>query len=157
MQLINHFAKGPNPFPALVLRVTRNCFVGACLTLVLLTGCSRSPLDRDVGRVSGIVTFEGKPLEGAQVLFQPSDFRPSVGVTDKSGRYELQLTQNIMGAVVGDHQVRITTEQFAQGGEGGAEAKPARAEFLPEKFHEKTELTASVKPGKNQFNFDLTK
>lgn len=65
--------------------------------------------------VSGQVTWEGEPLAGWGVSFQPISDSPadpgpgSHGTTDAEGRYTLRTVEpDRPGAVVGRHRVRIT-------------------------------------------------
>jgi hypothetical protein len=93
--------------------------------------------------VCGTVTLDGKPLEGAIVGFYPADRRGSHGVTDAQGRYELVYSQTIKGILPGQYLVRITT------------ADVNTPERLPARYHERTELSAEVKPGDNVHDFAL--
>jgi hypothetical protein len=108
-----------------------------------LPGCGngdRPPL----GTVKGVVTLDGVPLPNAAIRFLPSTpVRASMGMTDSSGRYELNYIRDIMGAAVGDHRVEITTVAETKG------------TMLPSQYNAKTTLTANVKPGRNEINFDL--
>ena len=54
-----------------------------------------------VADVVGTVTLDGKPLEGASITFAPQSGRSSSGVTDSSGRYSLNYTGSIRGAMLG--------------------------------------------------------
>jgi hypothetical protein len=74
-----------------------------------LLGCGRG------GRfapVSGTVTLDEKPLADAYLIFQPVNGAPdqiSQGQTDATGAYTLAGVDGREGALVGPHQVRITT------------------------------------------------
>ncbi|MCG6156417.1 carboxypeptidase-like regulatory domain-containing protein [Rubinisphaera margarita] len=105
--------------------------------------------------VSGTVTLDGQPLEGATVTFIPAEGRSSTGVTDASGNYTLKYSADRDGAVPGQHQVTITTERALSGGEGDQPLVEAREELLPPKYHSETELTADVSSGSDTENFDL--
>jgi hypothetical protein len=115
-----------------------------------LAGCGPD----NVGRVSGTVTLDGQPLEGAYVEFQPvAGNAPSGGITDALGQYTLRYTRDIEGAEIGEHKVRITT---ASGGDPDAEPpKPAVPEKVPPQYNKNTDLTAKVESGSNTLNFDL--
>jgi hypothetical protein len=92
--------------------------LGVVVTLaVLAAGCGGA---HRTAPVSGRVTLNDQPLEGAAVLFSPvadGQAEPgpgSGGITDKDGRYTLTLTvpgKEIPGALVGKHKVRITLVQ----------------------------------------------
>ncbi len=103
-----------------------------------------------VGKVSGKVTLDGKPLAGALVTFMPEKGRSSSGRTNDAGQYELSYTFEQMGAAVGKHSVRITTATT-----DNAES-PVAQEKLPAKYHRDTELKAEVKPGSNKVDFELS-
>lgn len=70
-----------------------------------LLGCTRS----DRGYVSGTVTLNDEPLADATVEFQPERGSPSYGETDSSGHYELAMSPEDSGAVVGNHTIRVST------------------------------------------------
>lgn len=111
---------------------------------IALGGCSQG--DRPpLGTVTGVVTLDSKPLANAAVRFLPVvPVRASMSMTDADGRYELVYIRDIMGAAVGEHRVEITA------------AAADTLEQLPIHYHSKTTLTATVKPGVNEINFDLT-
>jgi hypothetical protein len=125
----------------------------ACAAIVVLTagGCGGP---ENVGRVSGTITLDGQPLPGAVVQFQPLEGNaPSGGITDSSGRYTLRYTREHEGAVIGEHEVRIST--YAAGDSEADPPKPEVPEKLPAKYNTKTELKASVKSGRNTLDFAL--
>ncbi len=60
---------------------------------------------------------DGKPVANASITFYPASGRPSAGTSDGEGKFELEYTKGKMGAVVGEHTVKIFT--------GGMPAPPA--------------------------------
>lgn len=105
-------------------------------------GAGRSP---PLGEVEGRVVLDGEPLAAARVVFQPLPTgRASQGTTDASGRYRLVYLRDLPGAMVGRHEVRITT---------GDEMVPE--ERLPERYHAATVLKADVVRGPNRIDFEL--
>lgn len=131
----------------------KHCFCSLFCLLLTLTfaACSNTPSDQpDLGTVSGTVTMDGAPLVGAYVRFFPESGRASAAVTDESGNYELTFIRDSMGAVLGKHTVRITTqnEDIDPFGEKGSEKVPA-------KYNKETTLEATVNEGDNTINFDL--
>jgi hypothetical protein len=116
------------------------------LPLAASPGCSR-PKQPPLGTVEGIVTLDGSPLAAAAVLFTPDGpGRTSIGVTAADGRYSLTYLRDIKGADLGRHKVRITTATDDNGGR----------ERLPQRYHAKSELSATVTPGSNEYDFPLT-
>ncbi|WP_207395214.1 carboxypeptidase regulatory-like domain-containing protein [Bremerella alba] len=125
------------------------------LVLAALTmGCSKPP-GPETGYVSGVVTLDGNPVGNAIVNFEPVDGRPSVGFTDANGNYELIYTANRDGALLGKHQVRITSAESSGGGEGDQPLVVASKETIPAKYNLKSELTAQVESGSNSIDFEL--
>lgn len=107
-----------------------------------------------LGRVSGIVTLDDKPLVGATVTFQPIFDGPqadtkiggSVGVTDTSGRYELVYVENVQGAAVGKHLIQVRAQS------------DVGLEMVPDKYNTNSQLSLEVKAGSNPpFDIKLTK
>jgi hypothetical protein len=122
----------------------------AAITLALLTGCS--PSGPELSTVSGTVTYDGKPIDQAAIMFQPSSGRPAMGRTDADGHYLLEYTRERGGTIPGQSQVFITTTLE------DANGNTIRREFLPARYHRKSELTADVKPNEaNVIDFHLTK
>lgn len=86
--------------------------------LLILAGCSGEPEPPklpDPVKVTGTVTLDGKPLEGAAILFQPTSekgYQGAAGQTDASGKYELNTDigkgQSRPGVIPGDYVVSIS-------------------------------------------------
>jgi hypothetical protein len=65
---------------------------GSSLCAVVLLGCDRAPEGPDTIAVSGTITYQGRPVEGANVIFHPTDASATLAsqaVTDANGRFEL--------------------------------------------------------------------
>lgn len=106
----------------------------------LLGGCGMG--GPELAPVRGRVTLDGRPLELADVVFQPeAALSPSYGRTDAEGRYELGYKRGVGGAIVGEHTVAISVSRELV-------SNPPQIA--------RTELRVTVEPGKqNVFNFDL--
>jgi hypothetical protein len=119
------------------------------VALVLICGCGGGR--SGVSEVTGTITLDGQPLDGAQVTWPVGGEhdRPSSGVTDASGKYRLMYTGTEAGAAVGNHKVEIITS-FA------SDEVAAPPERVPSKYNANSELTAEVNSGTNQLDFDLT-
>jgi hypothetical protein len=126
---------------------------GAILAVVLaLAGCGGSR--GDLAPVKGTVKLDGQPLADALVEFVPHGTQGvvSLGRTDAGGNYTMMATRSAVGASRGENKVRITTFEILD--EGGKQ-KVVR-ERVPTKYNSATELTVTVKPGGNKFDFDLS-
>src|SRR3954447_15048027 len=67
-------------------------------------GCRNSDLP-EIARVTGTVTYKGKPVPNMMVNFMPTAGRPSWGKTDAEGRYEMNYDADNMGVMTGHHKV----------------------------------------------------
>ena len=90
-----------------MIESTRATFVFAvAISTTAIVGCTGS--DRPpLAEVSGVVTIDGKPLPRVIVIFECGDLRPSSGITDDAGRYQLGYLRDTTGAAIGPHTVRI--------------------------------------------------
>jgi hypothetical protein len=114
----------------------------SALLLPCIAGCfGRGP---ELAPVTGKVTLDGEPLEGAQVEFKPMQGNPSYGTTDGQGNYVLKYTKDKAGAVVGSHVVRITTPTTFVDESGEETQVPER---VPEQYNYRSELIREVRPG----------
>jgi hypothetical protein len=122
--------------------------------------------------VTGTVYYNGKLLEGATVGFMGSVGRPSSGMTDAEGRFELSAWKEGDGATLGQHVVTIskTAEpKFTpKKNPDGSYIFRSQAEqwafydremLLPDRYSSAmmTDLSATVtEEGPNDFTFELT-
>jgi len=128
------------------------CLVG--LLLCALIGCGGGTDKWVEGRekvhaVSGKVTFDGKPVEGAVVMFiSVSKPISAQGLTDASGVYRLTTYEQNDGAVSGEHKVTVRkTEYLEVRSANWTEEEPAMIkkakELLPIEYA--TEKTTTLK------------
>lgn len=118
-------------------------------TAVLLTwslaGCSGGSGVKLVP-VEGVVTLDGKPVGDAEVLFRPAGGRPSGGRTDPEGHYSLSYTREEKGALIGEHQVTISTYLEADDESPDPVRQKGRVESIPQKYNKRTTLKVEVQP-----------
>jgi hypothetical protein len=117
---------------------------------VLASGCGR----RDMGRVSGTLTFQGKPVPKGIVKFTPKGHPAGAGETDDAGRFVLNTLQKGDGAFKGACVVTVVPVLELE--EGSIEPKPRPD--IPGKYRDysTTPFKADVVPGKeNVFTFDM--
>lgn len=78
-------------------------------TLTCFSGCSDGVNRPQVVPVTGKVTWQGKPVQGATVVFfAPSSPRAARGETDAQGQFKLTTFNSNDGAVPGEHTITIT-------------------------------------------------
>jgi len=79
------------------------CTVLLLMISLLCVGCSSN--EPTVCRVTGTVRLAGRPVPNVGVNFVPVEGRPSSGMTDQNGVYNLQYAHNQPGAQRGQHKV----------------------------------------------------
>lgn len=133
-------------------------FFGFSLLLGILIGCGSDvpPL----GKVEGVVTYNGKALKNGNVIFQPVGNLPSaVGIIDAKGKYVMKTRINGVdreGAPIGNHRVMIVSIQDT-GDRLPEDRSPLPPPNIPTKYNDVTEsgLSAQVEGKMNTINFDL--
>ena len=133
---------------------------------VAVAGCGSSSNLPKLMPLSGTVTFDGKPLSGAAVIFIPTGSTRGTsanGYTDKAGMYEVVAKQGDKGAPVGECRVVVMKFVMPDGSDlptnsdsslidsGARQILPARYSSMRE-----TKLTATVRDGTNTIDFPLT-
>ena len=134
----------------------------AAALLLCSVGCSRGDAPT-LGETQGIIMYEGKPLDGANVSFVPVSGPIAVGVTDKEGRFTL-TTNGEVGAPIGVCRISIQAHgAFPPGfkppvdpsGESGYVEPPWR---IPRTYGtvQTSGLTATIEKNKlNEVRLDL--
>ena len=132
------------------------CLVGLAICLIL-PGCRRGP---PVVYVEGVVTMNGEPLERANVGFTPvgtPGAMTAAGFTDAKGKFVLSThtAKFGAGATVGDYVVIVTKTVIPPGEEEKDSPKVELVTPAVYRLKETSPLRATVKNGKNRFEFDL--
>ena len=109
-----------------------------------------------LGQVSGVVTLDGKPVEGAIVTFAPEKreyrvsknvkgmgLRTATGITDAEGRYILYYVEGIKGTFLGSNRVSVQPILSAKG-----------QDTVPSEWGRKSTKTVDVMEGSNP-TFDI--
>jgi hypothetical protein len=121
--------------------------VWAVFVVMCLAGCGGG---EKTYKVSGTVTFDGKPVESGTISFESAAGGAGVassGIT--GGKYELQ-------SKAGKKKVQITASRPLPGKE--KEPTPPMESYIPVKYNTMTELTKEVSASaENRFDFDLKK
>ena len=125
--------------------------LGLALLLVAVAGgCGR----RDMGRVSGTLTFKGQPVPKAAVKFLPQGRPAGAGETDETGRYVLNTLTKGDGAFKGACVVAV--EPVPEFLPGSLEPKPRPDIPQVYRAYQTTPFKADVLAGKdNVFTFDM--
>ena len=127
----------------------------AGLVILLLAGCGSS---EPMGKVTGKVTFKGTPVTEGTITFENVEQGGiAAGELQSDGTYSLYCPQG--GLKPGDYKVAVTPPvvEGSSNGRTASSASPKETKDIPKKYRDgKTSgLVASVKDGKNQFDFDM--
>ena len=85
-----------------------------------LGGCSSDPNMPKLGKVSGKVTYKGKPLDAGRVVFTPATGKggetgqDATGEIDSDGTYEMTTFNTGDGAILGQHIVTVVVGRRAR-------------------------------------------
>ncbi|MGE3638212.1 MAG: hypothetical protein AB7G28_06605 [Pirellulales bacterium] len=143
------------------LLVTSLCFA-SLTSLAVLVGCGSKS---DMAPVQGLVTVDGKPVAGAQVLFVSSNHRPAAGETDAEGRYVLSTFETGDGASIGTYAVTVTARPTIRVSAAGSVGPPTGRQAVqhgakspvPLKYSDAANplISVEVKPGDNDIPLEL--
>lgn len=94
-------------------------FVALAVIGIMGAGCGGSASKYDkLHPVSGTITFDGQPLDGATVAFIPAkskQVQPSFGYTDATGKYVLQTPEGNKGVSPGEYRIVVSKLQMPDG------------------------------------------
>lgn len=134
----------------------------AILSLVVILGCSRGPT---MGQVTGTVNYRGKPLPHGTILFEVSGHLLSRGEIKDGKIVNVTTTKQGDGVPVGHALVSInsiaeaTIAPTRKSETGGTEGGMLQGQdLIPVRYSTPTTsgLTATIEPGMNELDFDLT-
>ncbi|QDU53160.1 hypothetical protein [Gimesia panareensis] len=135
--------------------------LAACSMLVLtfaLSGCDQQTDQSPTALVKGVISFQGKPLERGEIVFFPEGgARIAHGKIQPDGSYQLTTYEEGDGALLGNHQITVVSERDMEGVLPEDPEASMEPSLIPTKYSlQKTSgLTAQVKEGDNEINFDL--
>lgn len=125
--------------------------VATILAGMFTSGCGQPEPDRVMGKVTGNVTYQDKPLSKGRVVFQSANGEPGVGELKEDGTYELETGIGPNTVTVHSRDPNFTDEKTGLPMLGQS--------HVPEKYETGTTsgLTHDVKEGDgNKADFVLT-
>jgi hypothetical protein len=138
------------------------------LTLSAFSGCNPAPSGPPLVPAEGVVTLDGKPLAGAQVMFDPQGEtrgQALFGKTDSAGKFALaSADRKRTGAAVGEYKVIINKlikpdgSDFIPDPNSGPDDTGGFRELLPAAYSDQaqSQLRAEVPPsGTKTLEFKL--
>ena len=132
---------------------------------VFVPGCNDGKLK--TYPVSGVVTMNGEPVDGATVTFSPvkeSEGDAAIGKTNEKGEYNLQTANGRVdgGTTPGDYVVLIkksearATGKIIRDSSGNTSEEKVPQSVLPAQYGSfSSPLKATVEKKKNTFDFTL--
>jgi len=140
-------------------------YVLICLLLLTVFGCNGNKAI-PTEAVTGTVTLDGQPVEGASITFVPkSGGTPAYAHSGSGGIYALQTLQGAAGkgTTVGEYFVTVTKSDAVPSGKteknsyGDIIPVMESKSVLPEIYasSETTPLTFTVNPGANKYDIVL--
>jgi hypothetical protein len=128
-----------------------------CGLLAAIGGCGPNGPERV--RVSGTVTYQGKPLPDGTISFVPIGKTAGLpaDVAILQGQYDAKIQS---GLLVGDYQVRIEAQRERSGppqlaGGRFAWRERHREQVIPAKYNTKSELKVTIEPGHRSVTRDF--
>ena len=128
--------------------------------LAMLLGCGKA--EEPLGSVSGTVLQQGKPVNGALVLFSNREIGvESTATTDAGGQFTMRLDR-AGGLPIGTYKVSVMEPpadrpQPQNGMEFSGPPPKPQVSSIPQRYGDiaTSELTANVQRGENNFEFKL--
>ncbi len=141
------------------LSISTRLTASALLMLFFGSGCGGGTT---MVPVSGRVTLDGQPVEGASVMLHPQgEGRPATGLTDARGEFQLTTVEEFDGAMLGAYRVTVSLVRPR----GDVDYDTAEAGFdemsleyvVPQRYgdRETSGLTAQVERGMSPLELDL--
>ena len=120
---------------------------------VFAGGCG-SRTAPDTYQVSGVVTFDGVPIEKGDIIFRPTDGKvgADAGVITAGKFFFRSKPGTKTVQIAAPREVPGTTTTGLDG-----KPTPVYEQYIPARYNEKSTLSAEVqKSGGNDFRFELT-
>ena len=130
-----------------------SCRVGLACLLVPLVGCE---VEKPVTRVSGVITYEGKPVESGAITFFPVDGKsPTAGAVIAQGEYSAVVALGEMKVVISAPKVVGRRKLYANSPQ--SPEMDLTVEALPERYNERSSLKVVLASAVERRDFDLKK
>jgi hypothetical protein len=110
--------------------------------------------------VTGIVTFDGEPIESGNIRFDPLDETPGFGAATKiaGGMFTIDRGNGLFAGtyLVAISATRSTGRTIAgEGLPGEAESIAEVVQFIPEHYNARSQLRAALAPSENRLELAL--
>ncbi|HWL07524.1 MAG TPA: hypothetical protein VNQ76_03900 [Planctomicrobium sp.] len=111
--------------------------------LTMVVGCTPSVDGPPLFSVSGVVNWNGQPLEHGSIAFVPSDgVGAAFGAEITKGKFQAKLP-------TGPKNVSITSYRISES-LIGPDGEPGTEQYLPARYNTKSELSTVITTGRNE-------
>ncbi|MEW4565435.1 carboxypeptidase-like regulatory domain-containing protein [Bremerella sp. JC770] len=119
------------------------------------TGCYNDSLK--TAPIEGTITWNGEPVEGAEVMFVPVDgkTRAAAANSDANGKYQLFFSTTRVGAPLGTHRVQITYDPYDNLEDDKREVPYAEAIKMVDQRFRDGSVEVVVENKTNVFDFEI--
>ena len=123
-----------------------------CWTVVWIVGCGPTGPERVV--VSGVVTYNGKPIPEGRINFIPKEntAAPMSGAAIQDGQYCVEARG---GVPVGTYQIQVEAFKSNAASAEKVFAPGARLQYLPRKFNVDSQLEITIESGSKKVDRDI--
>ena len=128
-----------------------------CLVLVASQGCKKKPIGPPRHETLGVVTYEGQPVVGAQVVFYSQKLRISRGaMTNAQGEFRVRAASG-HGLPAGEYIVVVRPAPPELSSPSEKHSRDMDHSLIPRRFHKKdtSDLTRTVSEGENRIDLEL--
>jgi len=131
------------------LQATNLRIASLALLCLMTAGCDAS---RPV--LEGTVTLDGAPIENGTIMLTPADGKgPTAGCGITAGTYRMQVSPGTMQVSIKANRKAGKMPDPMSPGSGAMIDR--HVECVPKRYNDETELTVTVKPGRNVADFAL--
>lgn len=124
------------------------------LGISIALGCGHSGPER--ASVSGTIRVDGQPFEEGSINFIPVDGGPTAGAAIEKGEYDIDRA---LGPIVGKNRIEVRGNRKSgrkmPNPFNRSEMIDELVDAIPEEYNTKSTLIRDIKPGHNDFSFDL--
>ena len=122
--------------------------------LIHFAGCGGSGVGSQKVIISGVVTYDGKPIANGELRSYPIEGTKGAvsGGPIRDGAY---VAQGKGGVPIGKHRVEIQAFRPAKGHESNPEGGPVD-QYLPARFNESSKLTEEITTETEKIDFALS-
>jgi hypothetical protein len=119
--------------------------------MFVLAGCEAPSIERQMGKVKGTATLDGKPIEDGMVYLKHPEKGTVSSVPIKNGAFEGEADVGTMRVELAAYRMVTPKTDMA-----GYNPEPSKENYLPMQYHLESKITADVKAeGVTELKYDM--